>query len=189
MPAKVGAGRTNPDVPIPGRVWYRGAWRTPKEKERNIEAQRAKRRAASGGVDRRRGPRKTDEEKEATRLARSKRRAARLRERRRIDHEWAERDRARQRGRYVPRERRNAVTPEERERRAKAKRHEAAERRRAARRNRERVVAEKARNRRAPAEVRAAWSRAKPGSIIRRKYPAMKDLDASALRGEWEGWR
>lgn len=195
MPAKI--GRTDRSTPIPGRVWYAGAWRTPEEADRRREWQREKRRASSGGVDRRKGPRKTDEEKEATRLARNERRAASLRQRRADDPEWAERDRVRQRGRpsrYIPTGRprgRPPATPEERaerERRAKERKHAEREQRRAARRFTERIAGEKIRNRRAPAAVRAAWSRSQPGSILRRKYPTMAALDASARRGEWDGW-
>jgi hypothetical protein len=177
-------------------VWYAGAWRTPEEAEHRRENQRAARRAASTGAPDRRCT--SPEEKEATRVARNARRAERLRIRRQNDPEWAERDRVRQRGRpsrYVPTGRprgRPPATPEERaerERRAIAKRLAASEQRRAVRREKQAIrAAERAAATTAPNAVRTVWRAASAGSIIRRKYPTMEALNASARRGEWDGF-
>lgn len=184
-------GRTDPTTPVPGRSWYRGAWRTPEEIDRLRERQRARRAAESGGIDRRKLPRSTPEEKEEKRLARNARRAARLRERRKLDPEFAERDRARQRGRYKPTGNpigRPPVSAQERERRRRDKEIKRVEERRSRERTRAAARTEKAKPKRAPAIVRSAWSRADKDSIIRRKFPTMADLDASARRGDFDGF-
>jgi hypothetical protein len=162
----------DPTTPAPGRVWYCGRWRTPEqiEKRRTATARNMK-----------------SSRYRSTRAASYKRRYA-------SDPAFRERELARNRRNYVRRPGRpgrqplDAAIVEAREQRAKAKRHAAAERRRAALRMTERIVSEKKKALRAPAAVRSAWSRSQPNSIMRRKWPTMKDLDASARRGEWEGW-
>jgi hypothetical protein len=156
----------DPTTPVPGRTWYCGRWRTPEQIEkrktataRNMKSSRYR----------------------ATRSASYRRRYA-------TDPAFRARELERNRKNYKPRVRKTRLSDEQREQRAKAKRHAAAERRREARRFRARIKAEHAKALRAPAAVRAAWSRASEGSIMRRKYPTMAALDASARRGEWDGW-
>lgn len=156
----------DPTTPVPGRVWYAGRWRTPEQIKkrrattaRNMQSSRYR----------------------STRSASWRRRYA-------TDLAFRDRELARTRKNYKPRVRQSRLSDAERDSRRAAKVLARAERRRAARRGVERIVAEKVRNRRAPAAVRSAWSRAQPNSIMRRKWPTMKDLDASALRGEWDGW-
>lgn len=43
--------------------------------------------------------------------------------------------------------------------------------------------------RRAPAEIRNAWGRAHVNSMIRQKYPTMRDLDKAAREGAFDGSR
>jgi hypothetical protein len=167
----------DPRIPHPGRTFFAGRWRTDEEVER-VRGHKRKSEKSSRMRDRRTpvsgrqwymGRWRTPEEVVSVR----------------------ERNRARNAARYVPRERKprsDRLTDEERERRANERRHAKREARRAARRGAERIKAQKALDRRAPAQVRSAWSRAQPNSIMRRKWPTMKDLDASALRGEWDGW-
>lgn len=87
-------GRLDRTTPIPGRSWYQGAWRTPEEVEARREHQRRKRAATPPAPSKRR--RLTDAE-------RRERRAEAYRLRYARDEEFAERERERNRARYVPR--------------------------------------------------------------------------------------
>jgi len=138
----------DPSVPVAGRVWYCGRWRTP--------AQAEKRRAQMRAY-----------------LAL-----------RYTDPEFRQRDRDRQaevrRARGAkPRK----VAQRQREAARARTRIKTIERRRAAEAKRELP------SRRAPADVRAAWRDADENSIIRRKFPTMAALDASARRGDFDGAR
>lgn len=177
-------GRTDPATPVPGRTWYAGAWRTPDEIERRRSRQATTRPRVS--VDRRRT---TDEEKQAAAEARRVRTNERARRRRVDDPEWAERDRARQRGRYVPRERKTRIPDEVRSARAAKKRIEATERRleRARVRAAERANAPTPPD--VPSAVRRAYGDAQAGSAIKRKYPTWRALRAGARRGDFDRWR
>jgi hypothetical protein len=160
----------NPAAPVDGRAWYAGRWRTAEEvvRIRRLRRESQQRRAAHGG--------------------RAKQRRY-YRERYASDPAFREAELARSRSSYKPRVRQTSLTDEQRAARRRTKEINRVERRR----TREAATAarrmEKAKQKRAPAVVRSAWARGKPGSIIRIKYPTMADLDASARRGEFDGFR
>lgn len=154
-------------IPWPGRTWHAGRWRTPEE----VERVRARKKAYAKSP--------------SARAAR----AAAFRRRYHDDPEFREKVLARGRLNYASKaaaapvkvkaphgKRSRALSIEERARRANARQIARDERR-----TRSSV--------RAPAKIRAAWSSSQEGSIIRIKYPTMADLDASARRGEWDGWK
>lgn len=153
--------------PVPGRVWYMGRWRTPEE------------------VDRVRAQRLANNKKPEAKA----RRARALREKRINDPEWAERDRARQRGRYVPRARTTRLPDEIRTARAAKKRIEAAERRRERARVRAVARANAPVPVDVPSDVRRAYGNAAPHSAIKLKYPTWDKLRAGARRGDFDRWR
>lgn len=109
-----------------------------------------------------------------------------LRRRRNTEPEFRKRDRERAATyRRTHGAKPRKVTRAEAEARRATRQVRAAERRRAAENARARASVPA----RAPAVVRAAWRDAKPNSIIRRKFPRMADLDASARRGEFDRWK
>ena len=108
-----------------------------------------------------------------------------LRRRREEEPSFRERDRERAAGyRRARGAKPSEVAREEAETRRAVRMMRAAERRRAAVAREREGMPE-----RAPADVRAAWRDGKPNSIIRRKFPRMTDLDASARRGEFDRWK
>lgn len=179
-----GIGRTDPSTPIVGRRWYSGAWRTEEEIE--------KRRAYIRAHRQRLGPRRIMARERGERM-RDRTRAVEGRRwyagRWRLPEEvekLREYNRAKNRRLYKPRARKPRLTDEEREARATTRRHEVGERRRARQAARDVAKARAAEPKRAPSHVRAAWNKAAPGSIIRRKYPTLKALDTAALTGAFE---
>jgi hypothetical protein len=142
-------------VPVAGRSWYCGRWRTPEQVEKCRSRMR-------GYLHRRRNAEPEFREKDRERAARY--RLARG---------------------MKPRE----VTRREAEEKRHRRSLRTAERRRSRETARAAVSDAEARNRQAPAAVRAAWRDADPNSIIRRKFPTMADLNASARRGEFDAWK
>jgi len=154
----------DPNTPVPGRTFYAGRWRTPEEVER----------------------RKAMTRRNASTHRARQQRSASYRERYANDPVFRERELERNRRNYKPRVRRTSLTPEEQARRRAEKNLRAREERAEARRQRQAIKAAEVRHAtQAPAAVRAVWRKAKPGSIMRRKWPTMADLNASVGSTDW----